>query len=220
MVLSEKDKAAVAKMLSVLSNEVHILFFKSNEPSCKYCNIIEELLADIHSAQPKVIYEVHDVGDEIAKHYGVEHGPTMLFQEKPNIVWMGTPSGHEFKTFLDDIIAIGTNSIDLSVNAARKIAKVDSPLDVLVFVTPTCPYCPQAVRTAHAFAFVNKNIRGVMIEALEYNDLANKYNVSAVPKIVVRDPETKKTLYEWEGAIPEDVFADYLLRALARKEGE
>ncbi len=213
MVLSQKDLEAVARILSPVEREVKILFFKSDAPTCKYCNIIEELLSDINKAQPKVKYEVHDVSEEIAGKYGVEEGPTIIFEEKPNIVWMGIPSGHEFRAFLDDILAIGLNRVDIGVNAARKIARIQKPMEVLIFVTPTCPYCPLAVHTAHTFAFVNPNIRAAMVEALEYSELADRYNVSAVPKIVVRD-KNKRTLVEWEGAVPEEMFADYLLHAL------
>ena len=217
MVLSERDKEAVGKILEPVKRETKILFFRSDEPSCQYCDVIEELLEDIHAVNPNVVYEVHDAKGKEAKKYGVEHGPTLIFADKPNIWYMGIPSGHEFRAFLDDIVAVGTGSIDINVSAARKIAKVDEPLEILVFVTPTCPYCPMAVRVAHSFAFVNPKVKAVMVESIEYSDLANKYRVSAVPKNVIRDPETGNTLLEWEGAVPEEVYADYVLHALAHK---
>ncbi len=217
MVLSEKDKEAVRKMLEPVKKETKILFFRSDEPICKYCDVIKELLEDIHSVNPNIVFEVLDTKGDEARKYGVEHGPTLVFADKPNIWYMGIPSGHEFRTFLEDIVAVGTGSIDLDASAARKIARVDEPLEILVFVTPTCPYCPMAVRVAHSFAFVNPKIRAVMVEAIEYSDLADQYHVSAVPKNVIRDMEIRQTLLEWEGAVPEDVFADYVLRALTRK---
>ena len=219
MVLSERDKKAVAEILKPVEREVKMLFFRSDEPSCQYCDVIEELLSDIHEANPSVVYEVLDVSDARAKKYGVEHGPTVLFEEKPNIWYMGIPSGQEFRAFLDDIIAVGKGSVDLPVKAAKVIAKVDEPLEILVFVTPTCPYCPFAVKAAHKFAFVNPKIRGVMVEAIEYSDLADKYRVSAVPKIVIRDMETRQTYLEWEGAVPDEVFAEYVYHALEHKKG-
>ncbi len=220
MVLSDKDKEAVKKILEPVQRETKILFFRSDEPSCQYCDVIEELLADLHSVNPNVVYEVLDAKGEKAKEIGVEHGPTLVFADKPNIWYMGIPSGHEFRAFLDDIVAVGKGSVDISAKAAKAIAQVNEPLEILVFVTPTCPYCPWAVKTAHTFAFVNPNIRGVMVEAIEYSDFADQYAVSAVPKIVIRDPKTRETYLEWEGAVPEEVFADYVLHALAHKRGE
>jgi len=218
MVLGEKDKEAVRRILAPIEKDVHILFFRSDEPSCRYCDVIEELLSDIQSTNPHVHYTVLTTEDKEAKELGVEHGPTILFEEKPNIRFMGIPSGHEFRAFLDDIVAVGTGSISVSLSAAKKIAKIKEPIEILVFVTPTCPYCPMAVKVAHSFAFINPQIRGTMVEAMEYPDLADAYNVSAVPKVVVRD-KGGRTLAEWEGALPEDVFADRLVAAHERRWG-
>jgi len=217
MVLSEKDKEAVGKILEPVKKTVKILFFKDDSPRCKYCNIIEELLADIHSVNNNVVYEVLDAESEEAEKYGVDGGPVMLFEEKPNIRYRGIPSGHEFPAFLDSIVSIARGSVEISASAAKKLARIGKPLHVMVFVTPSCPYCPPAVITAHRFAYVNENITSEMVEAAEWTELAEKYRVSAVPKTVVLDPATGEKLEEWEGAVPEDVFADYLLKALGRE---
>ncbi len=44
-----------------------------------------------------------------------------------------------------------------------------------------------------------------MIEASEFMDLAKKYAVMGVPKIVINDK------YSFEGAQPEDVFLNYVM---------
>ncbi len=212
MVLSDKDKEGVKKILEPVQRDVKILFFKDNSPRCQYCDVIEELLADIHSVNEHVIYEVLDANGEKAKEYGIEGGPVLLFEEKPNIRYRGIPSGHEFPAFLDDIVSIAKGSIDINASAATKIGKIDKPIKMWIFVTPTCPYCPLAVRAAHHFAFVNPNITAEMIEAIEWSDLADKFQVSAVPKNVILD-ENGNELVEWEGALPEEVFAEYTLKA-------
>ncbi len=219
MVLSDKDKEGVKKILEPVTREVKILFFKDDSPRCQYCDVIEELLADIHSVNENVVYEVLDANGDEGKRYGIDGGPVLLFEEKPNIRYRGIPSGHEFPAFLDDIVSIAKGAVELNANAAKKIAKIQEPLHLLIFVTPTCPYCPLAVRAAHHFAFVNDKILAEMVEAIEWSALADQYRVSAVPKIVVLDPESGKELLEWEGAVPEDAFADYLLHALEHKHG-
>lgn len=219
MVLSEKDKEGVRKILEPVQRPVKILFFRDSSPRCQYCDVIEELLADIQSVNGNVLYEVLDANSEEAKRYGVNGGPVLLFEEKPNIRYRGIPSGHEFPAFLEDIVAVARGSVEITAAAAKKLARIQEPLQVLVFVTPTCPYCPLAVRVAHHFAYVNDRILAEAVEAIEWSELADRYRVSAVPKIVVIDPETGRDLVEWEGAVPEDVFADYLLHALEHKHG-
>lgn len=219
MVLSDKDKEGVRKILEPVQKPVKILFFKDSSPRCQYCDVIEELLADIRSVNENVVYDVLDANSEEAKKYGIEGGPVLLFEEKPNIRYRGIPSGHEFPAFLEDIVSVAKGSVEINASAAKKLAKIQEPLHVLIFVTPTCPYCPLAVRAAHHFAYVNDKILAEMVEAIEWSALADKFRVSAVPKVVVLDPETGKELLEWEGAVPEDVFADYLLHALEHKHG-
>jgi len=64
--------------------------------------VIEELLGDIQSVNEHVVYEVFDASSDKAKEYGIEGGPVLLFEAKPNIRYRGIPSGHEFPAFLDD----------------------------------------------------------------------------------------------------------------------
>jgi alkyl hydroperoxide reductase subunit AhpF len=91
-----------------------------------------------------------------------------------------------------------------------EVTKIDKPVDMMVFVTPTCPYCPRAVLTAHQFAFVNPNIRGAMIEAMEFEQLSQKWNVYGVPKTVINE------VVEFEGAMPDNMVLRYLENALVK----
>ncbi|MEM4705376.1 MAG: thioredoxin family protein, partial [Candidatus Nitrosocaldus sp.] len=71
-----------------------------------------------------------------------------------------------------------------------------------------CPDCPKMVRLAHQFAMESDYITAHMIESIEFPQLANRYNVMAVPKVVINDR------IEFEGAVPEPYFAQYVLAAL------
>ena len=92
------------------------------------------------------------------------------------------------------------------------LAKVDKPITIKVYVTPTCQYCPRAVGTAHKFALLNKNIKGEMIESLEFDKEASDAGVSAVPHIVINDDVT------FVGAYPDDQFAQYVIEAYNHKD--
>jgi hypothetical protein len=58
-------------------------------------------------------------------------------------------------------------------------------------------------------AVASKNVRAECIEATEFPDLARRYRVMAVPKIVINDR------VEFEGALPEREFLQAVLRAAA-----
>jgi len=68
-----------------------------------------------------------------------------------------------------------------------QLAAINTKITMDVFVTPTCPYCPKAVFTAHQFAYLNPNFTGNMIEASEFEELTNRWNVYGVPKTVINE---------------------------------
>ena len=71
------------------------------------------------------------------------------------------------------------------------------PALIQVFVTPTCPYCPQAVNLAHRLAVENDLITADMVEVTEFPHLATKYHVMGVPRTVISD------MIHFDGAVPE-----------------
>ena len=54
--------------------------------------------------------------------------------------------------------------------------------------------------TAHKMAIANKRIVADMVEATEFVHLSQKYNVRAVPRIVINEA------IQFDGALPEDQF--------------
>jgi predicted DsbA family dithiol-disulfide isomerase len=58
-------------------------------------------------------------------------------------------------------------------------------------------------------ALASPRVRSVSIEAQEFQDLARRYQVSAVPKIVLNDR------VEFMGAVPEPVFLEAVQAAVS-----
>jgi hypothetical protein len=64
------------------------------------------------------------------------------------------------------------------------------------------------VRLAHHLAVASDLVRADCIEANEFPDLAQRYMVMAVPKVVINERAS------FEGALPEAQFVDQVLRAV------
>ena len=71
----------------------------------------------------------------------------------------------------------------------------------------TCPYCPTAVQMAHEMAMESPLITSDMVEATEFPYLNHKYNVAAVPKVVINET------IDFEGAVPELDYLKHVMRA-------
>jgi glutaredoxin-like protein len=121
--------------------------------------------------------------------------------------FLGAPAGYEFMSLIEAIILAGGKDSGLSHENKRLIAEhVAEPLDIKVFVTPTCPHCPRAVTLAHRMAFEHPLIHATCIEATEFMDLSRQYRVTGVPKTVVNGT------IEILGAVPEETFVRTVLQ--------
>ena len=75
----------------------------------------------------------------------------------------------------------------ISDGVINLLGKINEPVHLQVFVTPTCPYCPNMVITAQQFALLNEHITADMVEAMEFPEYASKYSVLGVPKTIVNE---------------------------------
>jgi predicted DsbA family dithiol-disulfide isomerase len=64
------------------------------------------------------------------------------------------------------------------------------------------------VRLAQHMAIASERVTATAIEATEFPDMAQAYQVSGVPKIVINDR------VEFMGALPESQFLEAVLQAL------
>jgi glutaredoxin-like protein len=215
--LNEKDVKYIKELFEKnLDGEVNLMLFVDSPEKCQYCKDTIELLTELANTSPKIKLTVYDINknQKEAKFLGVDKVPGLVIGGKKiyNAYYFGIPAGHEFAALLEDIIDASKGATRLSASTREKIKSIKEPIEIKVFVTPTCPYCPRAVRTAHQFAMENDKIKGAMIESMEFYDLANQYGVMAVPKIVINDSVS------FEGALPEEEFLEYVLSALNSKK--
>jgi len=200
--IAQDEKTKIKELFSKnLKDDVNLLFF-SQEENCQYCGDTEEILDEVTGLDDKVNFEKHMVGSEKAEEFGVDKGPVIVFLNEDDndsgLRFNGIPSGYEFTSLIEDILdASDKERIDLSDDIKAEVKALENEVTLQVFITPTCPYCPRAVRVAHQMALLNPNIRGEMVEAIEFEELSAAYNVSGVPKTVINHGADEQV-----GAVP------------------
>jgi glutaredoxin-like protein len=210
--IGEKDQEYLRNEFSKLSRPVRLVFF-TQEFECASCRDTHQLLEETAALSEKIKLVVHDlVGDEKrAKSYGIDRVPAVIVEGERDygIRFFGIPSGYEFSSLVEDITDVGTGKVGLSNTTKDKLEKLKEPVHIQVFVTPSCPYCPRAVRMAHLMAMASNNVTADMVMANEFPHLANRYGVMAVPKVVLNESRS------FEGAIPEEDFLSFVMQATA-----
>jgi glutaredoxin-like protein len=188
--IEDKDREQLAKLFAGLDNPVKILVF-TQEHECEMCKMNRELLEEVAGISDKISIEVHDfVADKaLAEKYQVNKipGTVLLGDQDYGIRFYGIPAGYEFTTLIEDIVDVARRDPRLPDEVAAELAKVDQPVHLQVLISPTCPYCPTAVRTAHRFAMASEQITADMVETSEFPHLAVKYDVQGVPHTVINE---------------------------------
>jgi alkyl hydroperoxide reductase subunit F len=186
----EKTGAEIAKALSEMTDPVQLLLFVEDKP-CTACHTQQNLLENVAALSDRLEMKLVRSPEHRreVEAYAVDRFPAtvVLGQRDYGIRFYGVTAGQEFASFLEAIrmVSKGRSGLDPALEA--KVRTIQLPVHLQVFVTLTCPYCARMVHTAHQFAYVNDHIRADMIESSQFLDLADRYQVEAVPKTIINE---------------------------------
>jgi len=193
-----------------LRDEVRILVF-TQETECPFCKQARELAEEVGAFSNKIKVEVYDFvkDSEKAKEHQIDKVPAIAVLGKKDygIQFYGLAYGYEFRPFTESIINVSRGATNLSEETKKKLASIEKPVHIQVFVSLTCPYCPLVTSLAHQFAIESDLVRADMVDVGEFPHLGQKYSVMGVPKTVINE----KT--EFVGAVPEELFVQQVVLA-------
>jgi len=216
--ISEDIQKQLVEVFEGLNEPVSVLFFGSRLRACEYCEHTLQLLNEVVSLSDKISLETFDIDQvpEASERYQVKYVPGIVIAVKKDGVtqdsgvrFAGIPAGHEFSSLINALLLVSKQDSGLSEETRKFLAALEDPIHLQVFVTTSCPYCPQAVTLAHQMALENSNIQAEMIEAVEFAELSNSFGVSGVPHTIINQGKG-----EVVGAVPETMLVDELKRAM------
>jgi glutaredoxin-like protein len=180
---------------------------------CETCAETQQLLEEAAKLSDKITLRVHDVtvDREAAAAAGIGAGdvPAVVLTgaARGRVRLLGIPAGLEFWTLLRSVIDVARGRTNLAPTTRTALDGLAKDVHIRVFVTPSCPFCPRAAQIAHQMAVESRRVTADVIEAQEFPELARRYNVHGVPKIVVNDT------VEFVGAQPEERFLEHVVNA-------
>lgn len=217
--LDERVEQQVKEVFQSLRGDVALVFFGSQSQTCTYCEDAKLLVTEVASLSDKLHLELYELEKhpEESKKYQLDKAPSFLVAsyDQGKIVdhgirYLGIPAGHEFTSLIRDILMVSSGDSGLLPETREFLAGLKSPITLQVFVTPTCPYCPQAVVLAHQMAMESSMVAAEMVDAMEFPDLSAQHKVSGVPHTVINGGHA-----ELVGAAPEQYLVEKMQEAIS-----
>jgi glutaredoxin-like protein len=192
-ILSPADRGAVQQKLSALPNPVRLIFFEQTI-GCETCTPVRQMLQQIVSLSDKIVLESRNLvlDREEAGRCGIDRVPAIVIEAQSSsgggrIAFVGGPFGYEFASLIEAIELTSSGDDGLGDETRAVLEALQVPLEIKVFVTPTCAHCPRMVALANRLAVRHASVSAVCIEANEFPDLTRRYRVNGVPKTVIND---------------------------------
>jgi len=176
-------------MLSQIERDIPIYLFTKPGVNDVFSEAARQGIRFFRQLTDRVKLREFDLTHETAGKLGVTHSPAIVFDpDNYNIRWLGAPMGEEAKIFLEALMRIGTQKHGLTEQAAGVLERIDAPRNVKVFVSPSCPYCPQQALNALKAAVGKPDLISLEIIDIQANpDIADQYSAHSVPQAFADD---------------------------------
>lgn len=143
--LDEAIEKPVREIFASMAHPVAVLFFSGTE-NCEYCEETQQLLEEVTALSEKLELHVFDIEQDAqtAKELGIDKTPGFVLAGKEDgklidygIRFFGVPAGGEFTTLIRDLLMVSSRDSGLSEKTREFLKKLDKPVHLQVFITPT-----------------------------------------------------------------------------------
>jgi thioredoxin reductase (NADPH) len=185
-----------------LPNDIALYLFTAKGHEDVFTHANRRVIRAFREISSKITLREYDLDHELAQKWNVTSSPTLLIApERFAIRWLGAPMGEEARAFLEILILVGLGQSNLSDQALKVIKRIDSQRNIKIFVSPTCPYCPQQAVNAVKAAVEKPDLIALeIIDIQSEPEIANQYSAQSVPQAFAND------VLIGQGAQPEEVF--------------
>lgn len=230
--ISPEDAKALKEKFAVMKKDVRIQYFITE--NCEHCQTIKQLIEELNKLsggklklEIKEISEAPKIYRELGSKAVIEHGehkhevsrgPIIILGDNEEVIYLGSPIGHEGWAFVETLIMLSTGDSGLTLEQKNKLINELKNIEryqIETVVTPTCPYCPFSVLMANQLAIATKGkLQAECINAWEYPEIAERYNVQAVPMTFVGNKPHNGQL-ALEGALRDmNLYIDQILKKI------
>lgn len=124
----------------------------------------------------------------------------------PSIRYLAIPAGRELEPFLQAMVQRHEDESVLPFATREKMAGLDVPAQLRLYVSKDCPNCPAAVREIIPLALASPLVTLEIVDAFLFEELAREDDVQGVPTLLLN------SVMRWMGVTSADEVADVMVR--------
>ena len=188
---NEKVLRETKEVLKEMKDPVTLTFF-SRETDCGHCSQVDAFAEELVSIDDRLKLEKKVLGQdgELAAKLGIHDAPALVLahphDDRAPVRYYGLPGGYEFGALLRVLVLFSAGTPDERIESSSLDA-LKKDINIKTFVLTTCPSCPVMAYLTAALAYVSPRVTTEIVEANTFTDLAARFSVSTVPKIVIND---------------------------------
>jgi thioredoxin reductase (NADPH) len=188
-VMQEQAQAELIAVFEKMPYEIPLVLFTDSGKNEIFSQGARQLIRSVREMAPKVTLLEYDISHKMAQEWHAEYPPVLLFDpDNYQIRWLGAPLGEEGRTFVEALIMMGYRKTNLNKESLKVLNSIQSPRDIKVFVSPTCPYCPQQAVNALKAAIERPDLISLEIIDIQANpELADQYAAQSVPQVFANE---------------------------------
>jgi len=112
-----------------------------------------------------------------------------------NIRYQALPQGNELEPFLSVLSGSSAPGNRIATSLQDQLDKIKVPAFLKAYITPTCPFCPAAVKQLLSIAQANESIQLTIIDAFLFPEMAEADHIQSTPTVFLDDQ------FRWTGSI-------------------
>ena len=190
--MKPSEEKQIAVLNERLSKEVQIeLIQTAHETSLKirqFCDQLTQLVPKIH------VKKEEGDSDEV---------PAIRIHN--GLRYQAVPSGTEVGPFVEALQLKDSGTTQLAGVTAARLAGINLPTPLVIYVSPQCQFCPGAVYQLLPLPTLNDNIRLTVVDVMHFPELANSDNIQSVPTLILEDQ------FRWSGTLQLDEIVEVMV---------
>jgi len=203
------DMETIETKFTALRHDVKLVFF-NRESDCAHCNVDRRLFEQLASITHKIEFEAYNfaINEEKDREYRIFAVPALAIigAKDYGIRYYGYPRGTELNIFIDDIVYVSQGENKLPHAVSQKLNKLNKEIQLKIFISLSCPYSLPVAKLGLKMAVASDYINVDIIDALDFLDISEKYNVRGIPMTVINE---NKLFY---GALDSKEYIDNILK--------